>query len=225
MRTLLLNYGLYIVWFLAITEFMLMIAAIKGAKDTLNKLCAAVCFGLAVDAAIMAAGILIGEGIFLKSISQIRYLLHGILIPLLIPIAFYVYGVRSLVVKRLLWSVTGLIIIAGIAMGIMTKTEPILLAGVLRYAQSDLTPAFASTVNVILSFGGVLPLIIVGLAHLIRHRSPWLLISGAVMFAFSALAPATGNMDINFLTTMIGEDFMVFFFGLELSRVKKEAFL
>lgn len=48
------------------------------------------------------------------------------------------------------------------------------------------------------------------------------MLSGLVMFVFSAIAPATGNMDLNFLTTMIREDFMVFFFGMELIRYQKK---
>lgn len=106
-------------------------------------------------------------------------------------------------------------------MGFMTKTEPVFFAGVLRYAQSDMTPAFAKVVNTILSFGGVIPLIVVGVAHLIKHKSPFLMLAGLSMFAFSALGPATGNMDLNFLITMIGEDIMVFFFGFELVCANK----
>ncbi len=216
MRNFLINLAPVLVWLLAITEAATAIVCIKNSRNTLNVLASFVSIGLAIDAAIIAAGTLIGEGAFLKSISQIRYMLHGTLVPLLIPISFYTYGIHQKITKKILWIVTACVIVCGIVMGILTVTEPVLFAGVLRYGQSALTPAFAKTVNLILSFGGVIPLILVGVIHFIKHKSPYLMLSGLVMFAFSAIAPATGNMDLNFLTTMIGEDLMVFFFGIEL---------
>lgn len=223
MRNIILASGPFIVWFLAITEIALLVVSIKTAKKTINYLSAAVCFGLAVDATIIAIGSLLGEGAILQGISQIRYILHGILVPLLIPIAFYVYGVNKKQSKLILWIVTGTVIAAGIAMGFMIKTEPAHIAGILRYADSAASPAFANIMERILSFGGVIPLIVIGIAHWVKHKSPFLALSGIAMFVFSALGPATGNMDLNFLITMIGEDFMVFFFGLELGRMKKES--
>lgn len=222
MRDFLINIAPALVWFLAITEAVTALVCIRNSHKMLNILASAVSVGLAIDAAIIAAGMLIGEGAFLKSISQIRYVLHGTLVPLLIPIAFYTYGIQKKIAKQILWTITAGIIICGITMGILTVTEPVDFAGVLRYGQAALTPEFARTVNLILSFGGVIPLILVGIAHLVKHRSPYLMLSGLVMFAFSAVAPATGNMDLNFLTTMIGEDFMVFFFGMELIRYQKK---
>lgn len=174
------------------------------------------CVGLTADALIMALGTVFGEGSFLQGLSQIRYILHGILVPLLIPIAFYTYGITRTNAKRILWIVTGIIMVAGTIMGIMIQTKPELMAGVLRYTTAESTPAFAKTMDRILSFGGVIPLMIVGLAHLIRHKKPWLFLAGLSMFAFAALAPATHNMDLNFLLTMIGEALMVLFFYIGL---------
>lgn len=221
MRDFIINIAPVLAWFLAVTEAATAIVCIRNSHKTLNILASAVSVGLAIDAAIIAAGMLIGEGAFLKSISQIRYVLHGMLVPLLIPIAFYTYGIQRKITKQILWTITAGVIVCGIAMGILTVTEPVDFAGILRYGQAALTPVFARTVNLILSFGGVLPLIFVGVVHLAKHKSPYLMLSGLVMFVFSAIAPATGNMDLNFLTTMIGEDLMVFFFGIELIRYKK----
>lgn len=220
MRELIINIAPGLVWFLAITEVITAVLCVRNARKIVNVLASAVSIGLAIDAVIIAIGMLIGEGTSLAIISQVRYILHGMLVPLLIPIAFYTYGLKQKTTKIIIWSITALIITAGIAMGILTVTEPVNFAGILRYGQAASTPAFARTVNVILSFGGVIPLILVGVVHLVKHRSPFLMLSGLFMFVFSAVAPATGNMDLNFLTTMIGEDFMVFFFGAELIRMK-----
>lgn len=215
MRTFLITFGEPLVWVLAAVEALLGVLCLRSGKRILNRLSAAVCFGLTIDAAIMGLGVLLGEGALLQSVSQIRYILHGILVPLLIPIAFYAYGMKSVMAQRILWAVTGVIMACGIAMGVMTRTEPAALAGVLRYASSAETPAFARMMDRLLSFGGVIPLMVVGLAHLFRHRKGWLLLSGVSMFAFAALAPATHNMDLNFLLTMVGEALMVLFFWLE----------
>lgn len=221
MRELLISIAPALVWILAIMEALTAVVCIRNSKRILSVLSAAVSIGLAIDAAIIASGSLIGEGGFLQAMSQFRFILHGLLVPLLIPIAFYTYGIQRKAAKYVLWGITGAVIICGIIMGLLTVIEPVNFAGILRYGQAPATPKFAKTVNTILSFGGVLPLIAVGIAHLVKHKSPYLMLSGLVMFAFSALAPATGNMDLNFVTTMIGEDLMVFFFGIELIRAKK----
>lgn len=221
MRELIISIAPGLVWFLAITEVLTAVVCVRNSRKILNILASAVSIGLAFDAVIIAVGMLVGEGSFLEFISQVRYILHGMLVPLLLPIAFYTYGLKSRTTKIIIWSITALIIIAGIVMGILTVTEPVNFAGILRYGQATSTPTFARIVNVVLSFGGVIPLILVGMVHLIKHKSAFLLLAGLFMFVFSAIAPATRNMDLNFLTTMIGEDLMVFFFGAELIRIKK----
>ena len=215
MRDLLLNNGLMFVWLMAVIEMVTGLLFLRGRKNTVKMLCIALCFGLTIDAAIIGAGIWIGEGKLLQSISQVRYLLHGVLVPLLIPIAFLSYGVKHKITSGILWGVTAVVIVLGIVMGIQTKTVPETMAGVLRYTSSEDTPMLARTMDRVLSIGGVIPLICVGLVHLIRHKRVWLMLSGIAMFAFAALAPATGNLDLNFLITMFGEALMVIFLYLE----------
>ena len=53
-----------------------------------------------------------------------------------------------------------------------------------------------------------------GLIVWIMKKRPELFFSGLFMFAFSALAPATKNMDLMFFISMFGEVLMVFFFWL-----------
>lgn len=222
MRSLLLAYGEPLVCFLCLAELVLGLLMLRRSRSITALLMAAVTLGLALDGAIQALGVLFGEGSFLQGLSQVRYILHGILVPPLIPIAFYAYGIRSKTGKCILWAVTGVIIVAGIVMGCLVRTMPADVAGVLRYAEDkEATPAFAAMMERLLSFGGVIPLMVVGLAHLLRHKRVWLLLSGAAMFVFAALAPATHNMDLTFLLTMCGEALMAFFFLLELPSKKK----
>lgn len=222
MRDFFLNNSPLVMWVLTLIEILIGVLSLKAKKGTLSYIVAAESFGLAIDALIQAIGTLLGEGTLLQSISQVRYILHGLLVPLMVPIAFYVLGIKKSVGKIAVWLVTALLMAAGIYMGLVTKTEPVMMAGVLRYASSKATPAFASTFDRILSIGGVIPLIAVGIAHIVKNKSPFLLLSGIAMFGFAALAPATHNMDLNFVITMVGEVLMIIFFFVEVLIKKRQ---
>ena len=215
MRDFLLNNSPLVMWVLVIVEVLIGVLSLNARKGTLSYIVAAESFGLAVDALIQAIGVILGEGTLLQSISQIRYILHGLLVPLMVPIAFYTLGMKKELTKKLVIFVTVVLMGLGIYMGMVTKTEPVFMAGVLRYASSKATPAFARTFDKVLSIGGVIPLIAVGLVHVIKNKSAFLLLSGVAMFGFAALAPATHNMDLNFVITMIGEVLMIIFFYVE----------
>ena len=57
----------------------------------------------------------------------------------------------------------------------------------------------------------------------IKQKTPYLFLSGFLMFAFSALGPATGNFDLIFLISMLGEICMTLFFYLYGRRACKIA--
>jgi hypothetical protein len=88
------------------------------------------------------------------------------------------------------------------------------VAGIARYTSGEATPAWAGAVSGILSYGTVIPLILAGIAVWIRQKTPFLFLSGFLMFLFSALGPATGNFDLIFYISMYGEVLMVLFFYL-----------
>ena len=98
---------------------------------------------------------------------------------------------------------------AGMAGGFATVLELREVAGLVRYASGDATPGWARAVSSILSYGAVIPLIIAGVAVWIRQKTPLLFLSGFLMFAFSALGPASGNFDLIFFISMFGEICMV----------------
>lgn len=216
MRNVLIKNGAILVWMIDIAELLIGIFSLLTGFTGISILVMIVCIGLVIDATIMALGSRIGEGLFLQRISQIRYILHGVSVPLLIPISFYMYGIESKAGKIVLWILIIAIIGLGILMGFKVKTEAAEVAGVLRYTTSKETPKYVVLIENLLSFGGVLPLIVIGIMHLIVHKNPFLFLSGISMLFFSGLAPATKNLDLNFIVTMIGEVFMVLFLMLEL---------
>ena len=83
-----------------------------------------------------------------------------------------------------------------------------------RYASSEATPAWADAISRVLSFGTVIPMMIVGVIVWVKKKTPHLFLSGLLMFSFSALGPATGNSDLIFFISMFGEVCMVLFLYL-----------
>ena len=142
-----------------------------------------------------------------------RFILHGACIPLLLPLCAEALGWKE-TAKKAVWFVTLLIMAGGSISGLLTKLEPSSAAGITRYLSGEGTPAFAERFLRVLSYGTVAPLIITGIIVWIRRKTPFLFLAGFLMFAFSALGPATGNFDLIFLIGMFGELFMVLFFLL-----------
>lgn len=215
MRGFLLANGPLIAAVLAAGEllFGILLAAHYGRTGKrMLLLMAVVSFALCYDAAVLACGSFLPDGI-LRPLSQMRFILHGACIPLLLPLCAEALGWKGNV-KKAVWFITLLIMAGGIVSGLLTKLEPSSAAGITRYLSGEGTPAFAERFLRILSYGTVVPLIITGIIVWIKQKNPFLFLSGFLMFAFSALGPATGNFDLIFLIGMFGELFMVLFFLL-----------
>lgn len=190
--------------------FVLLRRRFMDTKNVMFLLSAAVTFGLLFDAFILALGTVM-DASSLRAASRFRFVSHGALIPMIFPICVYALNAKPLV-RRIVSIFTVIMVIAGIAEGFATVLEVKEIAGVVRYASSAATPAWASAVSSILSYGTVVPLIIVGIAVWIKQKTPTLFLSGFLMFLFSALGPATGNFDLIFFISMVGEVLMVLFF-------------
>ncbi len=207
MRELLLHICPVALWIVAAIELAILLAAAKGSDKggkPLHLLTALVCFGLFYDALIIALGSLLGDGALFFFLSRLRFVFHGALIPLLFPICAYALGFNK-GWKTVVWIFTGLLITLGVAEGFVTDLSVQRLAGVLRCSSGDGTPGWAKAVSGILSYGTVVPLIAAGVIVWIKQKTPALFLAGFLMFAFSALGPATGNFDLIFFISMFGE--------------------
>ena len=149
----------------------------------------------------------------LAAVSPARFIAHGLLIPLLFPICGYALSLKK-PVMTVVWIVTALIMAAGVAQALATKLVPETIANVTRMKAGEDTPKWAETISMALSFGTVIPMMIVGIVVWIKEKTPHLFLSGLLMFAFSALGPATGNTDLIFFISMFGEILMVLFLYL-----------
>lgn len=214
MREFLLKICPAAVWVIAALECLFVILALRGCgkgKKPLHLLTALVCFGLFYDALILALGGVMKEGPAFLLLSRLRFVFHGALIPLLFPICAYALDFNR-TWKTVVWVFTGVLIVLGVAEGFATELSVQQVAGILRCTSGEGTPGWAKAVSGVLSYGTVVPLIAAGVVVWIRQKTPALFLAGFLMFAFSALGPATGNFDLIFFISMFGEVCMALFF-------------
>lgn len=215
MRAFLINICPTAIWCIVACEALIAVLLFAHAVRKKSKVAfwsGVLTLGLILDAAIIGLGSVLPQST-LSEISPIRFIAHGLLIPLLFPICAYALNFRKLPMV-LVWMFTVLVMAFGVAQALVTVLEPKELAGVVRYAAGEGTPRWAEAISRVLSFGTVIPMMIVGVIVWIKEKTPHLFLSGLLMFVFSALGPATGNADLIFFISMFGELQMVLFLYL-----------
>lgn len=221
MRQFLLTSCPVLLWVIAALQLLMLLYFVRRCRKTKNMLfllSGLLTMGLLYDSLILALGGILSPGNLLKGLSQVRYISHGGLIPLLLPISAYALNMKKLG-KGIVWVIAFVLIALGIASGFVTKTV-VETVGVVRYASDKaLTPQWATTLSTtVLAYGMVIPLILAGLLAWIKQKTPLLFLSGLLMFVFAALGPATGNFDLIFFISMFGELCMVLFLLLYAKR-------
>ena len=214
MRSFLLSACPVLVWVITLIHLVLLVIAFReyaGTKKPLFLLSGLIVLGLFYDALILSLGSILPDGTLLRTLSRLRFVFHGALIPLIFAICAYALDFNK-TWKTIVWIFTGILIVLGIAEGFATDLSLQQVAGILRYTSGDGTPGWASAVSGVLSYGTVIPLIIAGIIVWIRQKTPALFLAGFLMFLFSALGPATGNFDLIFFISMFGEVCMALFF-------------
>lgn len=222
MRDLLIENCSLVIWIIVAIEAILgvsLAAAYKKDRRPIIICMILVDVGLLVDALLINLGGFFDGGLP-EPVSRLRFILHGMLIPLLFPICGYSLKLKRKVMS-VIWALTAVVMVLGLAEGMSITLELIQLGDVVRHNSADSSPAWAETIRSFLSFGTVIPLIIVGIAVWIKQKTPTLFLSGFLMFAFAALGPATGNLDLLFVITMIGEVLMILFFMLYVRSIAK----
>ena len=219
MRDFLISICPVTIWVIVVLEVLiaaLLFASGKKKKQPLAFWAGILTLGLILDAALIGLGTSLPADV-LRAVSPVRFIAHGLLIPLLFPVCGYALKLKK-PAMTVIWILMVLLMIAGAAQAVVTKLELRELAGVLRYAAGEGTPRWAEAVSRVLSFGTVIPLMIVGVIVWIKQKNPHLFLAGFFMFAFSALGPATGNTDLIFFISMFGELLMVLFLYLFLAN-------
>ena len=168
--------------------------------------------GLILDAAIIGLGSLLTPEA-LQTVSPVRFIAHGLLIPLLFPIMGYSLNFKKFLMF-IVWSFTLALMVLGVLQAVKTPLVTETIANVTRMKAGEGTPKWADAISRVLSFGTVIPMMIVGVIVWIKEKTPHLFLAGFLMFVFSALGPATGNTDLIFFISMFGEILMVLFLYL-----------
>ena len=215
MRSILLQICPVAIWCIVAGEVLLaalLFAHAARKRSKIALLSGILTLGLVIDAAIIGLGSVLKPDT-LAAISPVRFIAHGLLIPLLFPICGYALNLKK-TVMTVVWICTALVMAAGVAQAVKTVLVPETIANVTRFKAGEGTPRWAEAVSRVLSFGTVIPMMIVGIVAWIREKTPHLFLSGLLMFAFSALGPATGNADLIFFISMFGEILMVLFLYL-----------
>lgn len=213
MRGFLISNSTVIATVIAFGELLLMILLFANFAKTrcpLSLLTTVITAALTYDAAILAFGSRFSAELLL-TLSRVRFVSHGALIPLILPICAYALHFDGRLL-RIVLGVTALFCAAGAVSGFSQVLELREFAGIVRYASADTTPFWAAKFNRLLSFGSVIPLMIAGVIVMIREKKPYLFLSGLLMFVFAALGPITGNADLIFLISMGGELLMALFY-------------
>ena len=202
--------ALWIISAFHIVFMVLLFRKFAATKNILFLLSGILTFGLFYDAAILALGSVMQEGALLMGLSRMRYVLHGMLIPLIFALCAYALNAKGFWLKAV-WVLTGVLMALGIADGCVRTIGVETVAGVCRYA-SVTAPAWAEIVNSLLTFGTVIPLMIVGIVVWVKQKTPHLFLAGFLMFAFSGLGAAC--LELMFYISMYGEVLMALFFFL-----------
>ena len=216
MRDFLIQSCPYMIWLIASFHVVLMLRFFNRYNITKKRLfyfAGLVAFGLAYDAAVLCAGTMMQAGPLLEGLSRGRFILHGALIPLLLPICAEALDFNKSLKKAIMILTIGLMLL-GMTDGMAMVPIEQHVAGVARYSYGEGSPEWALAISNVFTFGMIIPLIAAGVAAWIKQKNPRLFLAGALMFFFSALGPATGNFDIIFYIGMYGEVCMMFMLWL-----------
>ena len=213
-RNFLVDDAVYLTWGIALLEVIVTVLLFidHHKKHEPIILCMALLgVGLCFDAIVIGFGGMILPPI-LPLLSRVRFVLHGLLIPLNLVICGYSIPMYPRP-QRVVWVLTVLIMLAGAASGVFRQIDMAAPIGdIVRFVSVSPKSDWTEMVNTALTFGTMIPLILTGFVVLFKQKSPSILLAGVLMFAFTAVAPATGNVDLLFLTSMLGELCMLFFY-------------
>jgi len=221
MRELLINTMVPVLWamtaFDAVAIYFMLKEFKTGKVDRIPLLTGILCLGLFYDSLILASGCFLQYGTLFHHLSQLRYILHCTLIPLLFPICAYSLTENKTIV-RIVWIFALIVMAMGLVGGLTVVTEPRTVGIIRRYASSDLTGKFSSTLTSLLDTVPVFIMIGIGIYLWIRKKNPNMFFAGFFMLLFTLLGIFLGkdpsgdrSQSLMFYISMFGEALMVYF--------------
>ena len=177
-------------------------------------------FGLIYDGAIILLGFLMSDSVLLF-FNRLRFILHGILVPLLILFSGYALNATG----KYFYIHLGILIILsiiGMIAGIITKLKIVEDATLKRYTFDEDMSSFIMITFTLMNIGSVLYMIVVGVFLLITRKEYFFFLAGLFMLIFSAIGPSIGKSELNYLLSMYGEVLMIIFLYLFFKKNREE---
>ena len=205
-RDFLINNGFFITIGVIAFDFVMflflsLIARKRGSG--MARLMAFFALGMALESATLLSGSVFTEGEILFWINKGRYMLHGLLMALFLPIATYAMDPITKG-KVLIWILTLPFIAGGVALGYFLQLEPVQVAYMLRYAISDETISWLKIAYHVICIWGIIPLLLCGLYIKNREKNISLIFIAIFMIIFSVIGPVTKSFGVNFLIMELG---------------------
>ena len=169
-------------------------------------------FGLIYDGGIILLGFLMSDSVLIF-FNRLRFILHGILVPLLILFSGYAINATGIYFYIHLGILIILSIIGMIA-GIITKLKIVEDVILKRCTFDEEMTSFIMISFNVMNIGSVLYMIVIGVLLLIRRKQYFFFLAGLFMLIFSAIGPAIGKPELNYLLSMYGEVLMIIFLYL-----------
>lgn len=221
MRQIIIDTMAPILWVLTIFDAVSIFRMFRAYKrhkvSEISLLTGILCLGLFYDSLMLSLGAVLPFGSVLKFLSQFRYILHCVLIPLLFPICGHALKASKKTMK-VIWIISIVIMVIGLYAGISVVTEERTVGRIRRYAESDLTNKFADTVIQMLDIVPVFFMMGIGIYLWIKKKNPNMFLSGFFMFLFTMLGIFLGKdpggdrtQSLMFYISMYGESLMVYF--------------
>lgn len=223
MMKIILQIGWILILIMAIAELVVFFGLLRKYLFSKKHVCLYMMFltlALFYEAAVVGIGRFLGESTLLMILSRIRFVLHGLVMPLMLPVCAYALEMKDSG-KRVVWIITLICIIAATVAGAFTGLEVTETAGTLRYAASAATPLWVSMINKYMSLGMAAVLIITGIAMIFKARTLWLFLAGAAVGGACYLGLFTGNDDLLFMIMIAGNLLMSLFFLLYAGKLKR----
>ena len=168
--------------------------------------------GLIYDGIIILLGFSMSDNV-LRFFNRLRFIFHGLLVPLLVVFCGYALNLSEM--KFYINLIIAVILsILGVILGIIANLEINEGELIKRCTFSKDDSRTVKMLFTLMNIGCVIYMIVVGIILYVKNKDYLFFLSGFFMFVFSAIGPATGNSDLNYLLSMYGEVLMIIFLYL-----------
>ena len=165
--------------------------------------------GLIYDGIVILLGFSMSESV-LMFFNKFRFIFHGLLVPLLIIFCGNALNLKGkFFYLNLLINI--ILSIFGIILGIICNLDIVDENVLKRCNFSSDEKKFIKISFTLMNIGCVIYMIVAGIILYVKKKDYYFFLSGFFMLLFSAIGPAVGKSNLNYLLSMYGEVLMIIF--------------